>query len=65
MSPWCRMCARASKSRWRSRLSPFFTAIPNIAKRLADAGAKGLVLFNRFYQPDIDLENLEVVPNLV
>jgi dihydroorotate dehydrogenase (fumarate) len=47
------------------KLSPFFTAIPNIAKRLADAGAKGLVLFNRFYQPDIDLENLEVVPNLV
>ncbi len=47
------------------KLSPFFTAIPNIAKRLADAGAKGLVLFNRFYQPDFDLENLEVVPNLV
>lgn len=47
------------------KLSPFFTAIPNITKRLADAGAKGLVLFNRFYQPDIDLEALEVVPNLV
>jgi dihydroorotate dehydrogenase (fumarate) len=47
------------------KLSPFFTAIPNIAKRLADAGAKGLVLFNRFYQPDFDLENLKVVPNLV
>jgi dihydroorotate dehydrogenase (fumarate) len=47
------------------KLSPFFTAIPNIAKRLADAGAKGLVFFNRFYQPDFDLENLEVVPNLV
>ena len=47
------------------KLSPFFTAIPNIAKRLAGAGAKGLVLFNRFYQPDIDLETLEVVPNIV
>jgi dihydroorotate dehydrogenase (fumarate) len=47
------------------KLSPFLTAIPNIAQRLAKAGAKGLVLFNRFYQPDIDLETLEVVPNLV
>jgi dihydroorotate dehydrogenase (fumarate) len=47
------------------KLSPFFTAIPNITRRLAEAGAKGLVLFNRFYQPDIDLEALEVVPNLV
>ncbi len=47
------------------KLSPFFTAIPNITRRLADAGAKGLVLFNRFYQPDIDLESLEIVPNLV
>ncbi len=46
------------------KLSPFFTSIPNIAKRLAEAGARGLVLFNRFYQPDLDLENLEVVPNL-
>jgi dihydroorotate dehydrogenase (fumarate) len=47
------------------KLSPFLTAIPNVAKRLVNAGAKGLVLFNRFYQPDIDLETLEVVPNLV
>jgi dihydroorotate dehydrogenase (fumarate) len=36
-----------------------------MAKRLVDAGAKGLVLFNRFYQPDYDLDELEVVPNLV
>ena len=36
-----------------------------MAKRFDEAGADGLVLFNRFYQPDIDLENLEVVPNLV
>ena len=47
------------------KLSPFLTAIPNIAMRLAKAGANGLVLFNRFYQPDFDLETLEVVPNLV
>lgn len=46
------------------KLSPFLTAIPNIAQRLTNAGAKGLVLFNRFYQPDIDLEALEVVPSL-
>lgn len=47
------------------KLSPFFTAIPNIFSKLVDAGADGLVLFNRFYQPDFDLEALEVVPNLV
>lgn len=46
------------------KLSPSFTALPNFAKRLADAGADGLVLFNRFYQPDFDLDALEVVPNL-
>ena len=46
------------------KLSPFFTSLPNMAKRLADAGADGLVLFNRFYQPDLDIENLEVVPRL-
>ncbi len=47
------------------KLAPFYTAIPNFAKHLVEAGADGLVLFNRFYQPDLDLENLEVVPNLV
>lgn len=47
------------------KISPFFTALPNFAKRLAEAGADGLVLFNRFYQPDFDLEALEVRPNLV
>jgi dihydroorotate dehydrogenase (fumarate) len=46
------------------KLSPFFTAIPQMAGRLADAGAAGLVLFNRFYQPDLDLEKLEVMPQL-
>jgi dihydroorotate dehydrogenase (fumarate) len=47
------------------KLSPYFSATANMCKRMVDAGADGLVLFNRFYQPDIDLENLEVVPNLV
>jgi dihydroorotate dehydrogenase (fumarate) len=47
------------------KLSPYFTAMANMAGRLAEAGANGLVLFNRFYQPDIDLEALEVTPNLV
>lgn len=47
------------------KLSPFYTSLPNFARRLAGAGANGLVLFNRFYQPDYDLEELEVVPNLV
>jgi dihydroorotate dehydrogenase (fumarate) len=46
------------------KLSPFFTAIPNMARRFAEAGANGLVLFNRFYQPDFDLEALDVVPAL-
>ncbi len=47
------------------KLSPFFTSTANMAKRLDAAGADALVLFNRFYQPDFDLEKLEVVPNLV
>ncbi len=42
------------------KLSPFFTALPNLAARLVDAGAAGLVLFNRFIQPDIDIEEMEV-----
>jgi dihydroorotate dehydrogenase (fumarate) len=46
------------------KLSPFFSAPANIAKLLDRAGANALVLFNRFYQPDLDLELLEVVPNL-
>jgi dihydroorotate dehydrogenase (fumarate) len=47
------------------KISPFITALPNFASRLAQAGARGLVLFNRFYQPDFDLDQLEVIPNLV
>ncbi len=46
------------------KLSPYFSATANITHRLAAAGARGLVLFNRFYQPDFDLENLDVTPNL-
>lgn len=47
------------------KLSPFFSNMANMAKRFAETGAKGLVLFNRFYQPDIDLEELEVRPNVL
>lgn len=47
------------------KLSPYFSAMANMASRLDQAGADGLVLFNRFYQPDLDPENLEVVPNLI
>jgi dihydroorotate dehydrogenase (fumarate) len=47
------------------KLSPFFTSLPNFAKQLAGAGADGLVLFNRFYQPDFDIEDLEVTTDLV
>ncbi len=47
------------------KLSPYFTSMSNMAKRLDHAEADALVLFNRFYQPDFDLDNLEVVPNLV
>jgi dihydroorotate dehydrogenase (fumarate) len=46
------------------KLGPFFTSLPHFAYRIARAGAGALVLFNRFYQPDFDLEMLEVTPNL-
>ncbi|HKA22913.1 MAG TPA: dihydroorotate dehydrogenase-like protein [Blastocatellia bacterium] len=46
------------------KLSPNFSSIANMAQRLADGGVEGLVLFNRFYQPDLDLEKLEVVSRL-
>lgn len=46
------------------KISPFVTSIPNFAKRLVEAGADGLVLFNRFYQPDFDLDELEIVHSL-
>ena len=46
------------------KLSPFWTSLPHLARRLEQAGADGLVLFNRFYQPDLDLDALEAVPTL-
>jgi dihydroorotate dehydrogenase (fumarate) len=46
------------------KLSPFVTALPHLARRFVEAGANGLVLFNRFYQPDLDLEEGKVVPHL-
>ncbi len=47
------------------KISPFFSNMANMAKRLDDAGANALVLFNRFYQPDVDLELLEVRRNVL
>lgn len=47
------------------KLSPYFSSMAYMAKLLSEGGADGLVLFNRFYQPDFDLENLEVTPHLV
>jgi dihydroorotate dehydrogenase (fumarate) len=47
------------------KLSPFFSNLANMAQRLDQAGADALVLFNRFYQPDINLEDLEIQPNVL
>lgn len=47
------------------KLSPYFSNMANMAKRLDEAGANALVLFNRFYQPDINLEELEIQPNVL
>jgi dihydroorotate dehydrogenase (fumarate) len=46
------------------KVGPSFSSIPNMAKRLSLAGADGLVLFNRFYQPDLDIESLDVKPQV-
>ena len=46
------------------KLCPYFSALANFAGRVIEAGADGLVLFNRFYQPDIDLDELDVVPKV-
>jgi dihydroorotate dehydrogenase (fumarate) len=46
------------------KLSPFYTALPNFARRLETAGADGLVLFNRFFEADIDIEELAVVSHM-
>jgi dihydroorotate dehydrogenase (fumarate) len=47
------------------KISPFFSNVANMAKRLDEAGANALVLFNRFYQPDINLEELEIQPSVL
>ncbi len=47
------------------KLGPFFSSLGNLSRRLVAAGADGLVLFNRFYQPDLDLETLHATPHLV
>jgi Dihydroorotate dehydrogenase len=47
------------------KLSPYFTNLSRFARRLDEQGANALVLFNRFYQPDIELETLEVSPNVL
>lgn len=46
------------------KLSPYFSSLPNLVARLSEAGANGVVLFNRFYQPDFDINSLEVKPSL-
>ena len=46
------------------KVGPYFSSMANMARRLVEAGADGLVLFNRFYQPDIDIEELKVRPNV-
>ena len=55
---------RAVKIPVAVKLSQSFTSIPHLARQLEDAGARGVVLFNRFYQPDFDIETLEVRPTL-
>jgi dihydroorotate dehydrogenase (fumarate) len=47
------------------KLSPYFSSVANLTRQLVLAGADGLVLFNRFYQPDLDLASMEVTPRLV
>lgn len=46
------------------KLSPFFSSLPHFVQQLSECGANGLVLFNRLYQPDIDIENLQIQPTL-
>src|SRR5690242_19016892 len=46
------------------KVSPFFSSIPHMAQRFVEAGADGLVFFNRFYQPDFDIESLDVMPRI-
>ena len=55
----------AARRRYRleDKLSPYFSALAHFAARLDEAGIDGLVLFNRFYQADLDVEQLEVAPH--
>ena len=46
------------------KLSPFYTSLPHVVRRLSECAADGIVLFNRFYQPDLDIVNQEVVPRV-
>lgn len=55
---------RATRLPLAVKIGPYFSSLPHMARRLVEAGADGLVLFNRFLEPDIDLETLEVVPTL-
>lgn len=47
------------------KIGPFFTALPSLAQKIVTAGANGLVLFNRYLEPELDLETLELSPNLI
>jgi dihydroorotate dehydrogenase (fumarate) len=59
-----RAVRRATSLPLAVKLSPYFSSLVNLAGQLVEAGANGLVLFNRFYQPDLDIEALEVLPAL-
>jgi dihydroorotate dehydrogenase (fumarate) len=59
-----RAVRRATSLPLAVKLSPYFSALANMAGQLVEAGANGLVLFNRFYQPDLDVETMEVLPAL-
>ena len=63
-SSWSRRCARRCQIPLAVKIGPFFSSVGHMAHRLVAAGADGLVLFNRFMQPDIDLETLTVDPAL-
>ena len=59
-----RAVRRATRLPLAVKLSPYFSSMANMAGQLVEAGANGLVLFNRFYQPDLDIEAMEVLPAL-
>ena len=59
-----RAVRRATRLPLAVKLSPSFSSLTNMAGQLVEAGANGLVLFNRFYQPDLDIETMEVLPAL-